>query len=104
MGKTVAEQLISYLDKNQLLCHLQFGFRKGYSKELANSYLINNIKRSLDDGKIVGEVLDLKKSFDTVNHDILLHKLMKYNFSQTALNRFIAYLKIENSVSKLMKK
>uniref|UniRef100_A0A3B3RJN3 Reverse transcriptase domain-containing protein n=1 Tax=Paramormyrops kingsleyae TaxID=1676925 RepID=A0A3B3RJN3_9TELE len=61
--------------------------------ELATAYLTENIKRSLDHGNVIGAVfLDLKKAFDTVNHEMLLHKLNKLNFSQTAINWFRSYL------------
>lgn len=37
-------------------------------------------------------LLDLKKAFDTVNHEILLHKLQMYGFKTKALNFMGDYL------------
>ncbi len=59
---------------------------------MAICHFIDNIKSSLDQGKVVGAVfLDLKKAFDTVNHVVLIIKLKQINFSQ-ALNWFKSYL------------
>ena len=47
----------------------------------------------MDGGNVVGAVfLDLKKAFDTVDHDILLSKLSTFNFSKQALSWFASYL------------
>ncbi len=56
---------------------------------MAICHFTENIKSSLDQGKVVGAVfLDLKKACDTVNHVVLINKLKQINFSQQALNWF----------------
>ncbi len=93
LEKLVVEQLMNYLEKNNLLNPKQFGFRPKHSTEMAICNFIDNIKSSLDQGKVVGAVfLDLKRAFDTVNHVVLINKLKQMNFSQQALNWFKSYL------------
>ena len=64
------------MNKNDVLYDKQFGFRQKHSTQQAIIMLVDKITRSLDAGDIVISVfLDLKKSFDTVDHHILFKKL-----------------------------
>ena len=48
---------------------------------------------NIDRGKYTGLIfIDLKKAFDTVNHDILLKKLEKYGINGLELDWFTSYL------------
>ena len=47
----------------------------------------------MDKGDIVGAIfLDLKKAFDTVNHQVLIHKMSYFNFSPCAIDWMSSYL------------
>ena len=55
----------------------QFGFREKHSTQQAIISLVEKIADSWDsDDIVIGMFLDLKKSFDTVFHDILLKKII----------------------------
>ena len=58
-----------------ILYESQYGFRQNMSTSLAILELVENITTSIDDCKsTVGIFIDLKKAFDTVDHDILIKK------------------------------
>ena len=77
--KLIHKQLISFLNKHLLLFQYEYGFRESHFTTLALIEIIDDIKSKLDNGEyVIGAYLDLKKAFDTVNHDILCDKLDHY--------------------------
>ena len=85
--------LISFIDKEDILYKFQFGFRKSHSTNHAIISLVEKVNQALDSGKVlVGIFLDLKKTFNTVDHKILVDKLFKYGIRGNILNWFKSYL------------
>ena len=72
--KILKVRMFSFLDKNSLINNSQFGFQKSISTCDALITYIDylNINYILFISTIS---IDLKKAFDTINHDILLNKL-----------------------------
>ena len=60
-----------FLNKNNVIFNLQFGFRPQFSTPHALINVTENIRKALDDGNIrCGVFVDLQQAFDTVDHQI----------------------------------
>ena len=56
-------RLKNYIIDHKILSNLQFGFRKGYSTEMAISVLIDNINKATDNKEcVIGVFLDFCES------------------------------------------
>ena len=73
---------MEFLDKHNILYKFQSGFRKNHFTEFCLSYLTDKISKVFDSGLLTGVILvDLQKSFDTIDHNILLLKMLSSGFS-----------------------
>ena len=91
--KILHKQLFAYLNNNNLISKHQFGFRPMHSTADALLHSTNEWYRNMDDGMLnIAVFLDLKKAFDTVNHEILIGKLSFLGMQPCALNLIISYL------------
>ena len=72
-------QLFDYFTYNNLFCVNQFGFRPGHSTELAALKLVDHLTKEIDHRNVpINIYIDLSKTFDTLDHTILLAKLKYY--------------------------
>ena len=93
LEKVMLNRLLQFLNKNDILYKYQFGFRKNHATSNALTEVIDHKYKSLDEGNYVfGIYIDLKKAFDKVQHQILLHKLQHYGIRGIALEWFDSYL------------
>ena len=93
LEKIIYDRIINHLNFNNILCPNQFGFRKGLSTYMPLLLVQEKVTKAFENNKIVcGIYLDLKKAFDTVDHNILISKLSAYGMLGTFLNIIISYL------------
>ena len=90
--KVLFKQIYSYFEA-YFMTPNQFGFRKGHETQHCVLNFLKNIRDNSHMKYHVGLFLDLRKAFDTVDHEILLDKLVYYGFDENAINWVRHYLK-----------
>ena len=91
--KIIHQQLQKYLDENKTLYNFQSRFRANHSTDSSISYLQDKSITGFDKGMLTGMIaIDLQKSFDTINHTILLEKLSCLGLSNQVIGWLESYL------------
>ena len=87
------QRLYNFLEENNILYNKQFGIRKNNSTIEALIKITEKIRESIDKGKFgCGIFIDLRKAFDTVNHEILLFKMEHYGIRGSTLKWSKSYI------------
>jgi len=85
----VHRQVYSYFLSNGLLDSAQSGFHPGHSTQDILLKVTDDWKLALDIDNLVGIVfIDLCKAFDSIDHSLLLAKLLAYGFDDVSLRWF----------------
>ena len=86
---------MKFLEEHNILSNKQFGFRKEPSTEQMLLSVLQNWISELDkpESVYIGALsLDVRKAFDTVNHELLIDKLRASNFSERSASLLTSYL------------
>ena len=107
--KVILYQLLPYIEQ-KIYNETQSGFRKGHSTATLLMKFRDDIKRAMNANEITLAVLiDYSKAFDTIDHTILLKKLIHFGFdtkSVTLLMNYLSnrtqYVQVEDKISKTL--
>ena len=90
LEKIMHKQIMNHLECNSLLDPNQGGFRANHSTRGTISQFTEKLYKHVN--IVVATYIDLKKAFDTVNHNILLEKLRKLGIQLNNLKWIQNYL------------
>ena len=93
LEKLIRNQIVEYMQSENLLSDLQFGFIKGRSTSLQLLNIMNDWTCAIENSNSSDCIyLDYQKAFDTVPHKRLISKLYAYNIDEKIINWIKYYL------------
>jgi hypothetical protein len=94
LERAVSDQLVRYLDDNNLQEKFQSAYRPGHSCETALLRIVNDLFQIVDKGNTaILVLLDLSAAFDTIDHKLLLERLTsEFGITGRAIDWFESYL------------
>jgi len=91
--KVILSRLLGFLNKQNFFYSQQFGFRQNHSTSAALISFTEYISNAIDKNEIpISIFIDFSKAFDTLDHKILLEKLLHYGIQGVSYELFKNYL------------
>lgn len=98
----IYKELSTYLEKHNILCNEQKGFRKNKTINMAIYDFLNTVMTNVDRNNPVCAIFcDMSQAFDYVQHDILLQKLETYGIRGNILKLLQSYLLDRKQVTEI---
>ena len=92
--RSATDQIMEYLEKTGILSNTQHAYRRNHSTVSCLADLIDEIRRRRDGNETVGVIgMDLSKAFDSLNHNILMKKLIEIGVGPNLVQWMGSYLK-----------
>ena len=91
--RVLKRRLVEFFDRHSVIIPGQYGFRNGHSTAMAILDMVEKVRLAWIEKKVaLGVFVDLKKAFDTVDHEILLRKLDHCGVRGATLRLMASYL------------
>ena len=98
--KVIYTRIYNFCLSKNIIYENQYGFRSHHSTSHAVNYSIDKIICNIENkNHVLGIFIDLSKAFDTINHDILLHKLENYGIRGIPLTLLCSYMNNRKQLS-----
>lgn len=102
--KEVQKQLMSFLIDNNFLSIDQSAYREYHNTQTCLHRVIDDWLENIGDSLLTGVcMLDIKKCFDSIDHDLLIHKLDCYGIRGIESQLFKSYLANRKQIVKCAK-
>jgi Reverse transcriptase (RNA-dependent DNA polymerase) len=93
LEKLALMSLQRFLEGKEILCDQQHGFRKNRSTATAMPQLVNAVGQAMERKTMVAAILcDLSKAFDTMDHTLLVEKVIRFGADGVAADWVASYL------------
>ena len=91
--RSATNQMMEYLEKNGIISNTQHAYQRNHSTVTCLADLVDEIRRRRDRNETVGIVgMDLSKAFDSINHNILMKKLIEVGAGPNMITWMKSYL------------